>query len=321
MAISNFIPEVWSARLLEHLDKAHVYAPLMNRDYEGEIKAWGDTVHINQIGEVSIYDYDGSDLPTPEDPDGTQQNLVIDQAKAFNIRVKDIDNAQTMPKLMDDFIQRAAYNVNDVIDAWMGQLLAASAPAGSTLGTVASAVVPTKTTAYEYLVDLGTLLSEQNVPMLGRWAVVPPFFHALLQKDERFVGHGTAYNQGILQGGLVGSAAGFNIYVSNNAPHGYALTADVAISSSKTYYTVDSKGVYSPVATPKVADIATYYEQQSSQKVLAGSNRAGSYAEQLVTLEATRAEKNFADIVKGLHVYGAKVVQPKALACLICAAS
>ena len=321
MAFSNFIPEVWSARLLEHLAKAHVYAALMNRDYEGEIRGYGDTVHINQLSAISIYDYDGGNLPDPENLDSAQTDLTIDMGRAFNFQIKDIDNAQSNPKLIDSAMQRASYDMNDTIDAWLGQLLAAGATAGNTLGSIDSPIVPTASNAYDYLVDLGTILSENNVPMLGRWVVVPPFFHGLLQKDERFVGNGTGYNQAILEGGLVGSAAGFAIHVSNNAPNGYKLTSDESITSGKVYYTVDSKGVYRPVADPKVADIATYYEKLSSLKVLAGTNLAGSYAEQLVEIEPYRLEKNFSDGVKGLNVFGAKVVQPNALACLICAKS
>ena len=121
------------------------------------------------------------------------------------------------------------------------------------------------------------LLNEHNVPMLGRWVVIPPWFHGLLLKDERFVGNGTGYNQAILQGGWVGDAAGFRIHLSNNVP--------------------ESAGSYS---------------------VIAGTNAAGSFAEQLVELEAYRLEKNFSDGLKGLHVYGAKVTQPDGLAVLKC---
>ena len=92
------------------------------------------------------------------------------------------------------------------------------------------------------------------------------------------MGNGTGFNQAILQNGLVGEAAGFQIHLSNNVP---------STSGAKS-------------------------------KVVAGTNQAGSFAEQLVELEAYRLEKNFSDAVKGLHVYGAKVVQPKALAVLTC---
>lgn len=273
MAFTNFIPEVWSARLLEHLDNVHVYSALLNRDYEGDIRAYGDTVHINQIGDIAINDYTGEDLAAPEELDSTMMELKIDQAKYFNFQVKDIDNAQSNPKVVDAAMQRASYNINDVIDNYLAGLLLAGVKSGSTI----TAQPLTSANAYDYLVDLGVLLNEHNVPMLGRWAVIPPWFHGLLLKDERFVGNGTGYNQAILQGGWVGDAAGFRIHLSNNVP--------------------ESAGSYS---------------------VIAGTNAAGSFAEQLVELEAYRLEKNFSDGLKGLHVYGAKVTQPDGLAVLKC---
>ena len=95
MSVANFIPTIWSARLLRHLDKRHVYLNLLNRDYEGEIKNFGDTVKVNQIGNVTIKDYTkGEDIEAPEDLSGEQQELKIDQAKYFNFAVEDVDNAQ-----------------------------------------------------------------------------------------------------------------------------------------------------------------------------------------------------------------------------------
>ena len=274
MAFSNFIPEVWSARLLEHLDKVHVYAGLMNRDYEGDIRAFGDTVHINQIGAITINDYTGADIADPEELDSKQMDLVIDQAKYFNFQIRDIDNVQSNPKLVDAAMQRASYGINDVVDNYLAGLLLAGADAANTI----TAENLTSENAYDYLVDLGVRLNENNVPMLGRWVVVPPWFHGLLLKDPRFVGNGTGYNQAILQGGWVGDAAGFRIHLSNNVP-----------VTGTTY------------------------------SIIAGTNAAGSFAEQLVELEAFRLEKNFSDAVKGLHVYGAKVTQSGALAVLKCA--
>ena len=278
MAFTNFIPEVWSARLLEHLDKVHVYAGLMNRDYEGDIRAYGDTVHINQVGDITISDYTGSDISDPQELDSTMLDLVIDKAKYFNFQIKDVNNAQSNPKLVDAAMQRASYGMNDVIDQYLASLLLAGVDEGNVLYGDTDAVTPTSANAYDYLVDLGVVLNEANVPMMGRWVVVPPWFHGLLLKDPRFVGNGTGYIQAVLQGGLVGEAAGFQIHLSNNVPN----------TSSSKY------------------------------KVIAGTNAAGAFAEQLVELEAYRLEKNFSDAVKGLHVYGAKVIQPKALAVMTC---
>ena len=143
MAFSNFIPEIWSARLLEHMDKVHVYANLMNRDYEGDIKAYGDTVHINLLGEITINDYSGSDISDPQELDSTQQNLVIDKAKYFNFMVKDIDNAQSNPKLVDAAMVRASYNMNDVIDQYLAGLLLAGVATDNVLYSDTTAVTPT----------------------------------------------------------------------------------------------------------------------------------------------------------------------------------
>ena len=279
MSIQNFIPTIWSARLLNHLDKSHVYLNLLNRDYEGEIKNFGDTVKINQVGDVSIKDYTkGTDIDAPEDITGEQQELKIDQAKYFNFAVDDVDNAQTNPKLMDKAMQRAAYAMNDVVDAFAANLLAINVHADNAIATNAAPSVPTKADAYDYLVDLNTKLTEANVAKMGRWVVIPAFYHGLLLKDDRFVGNGTDYNQAILEGGEVGKAAGFTVYVSNNVPH----------------------------------------TEGTKYKVIAGTTEAGSYAEQILNTEAYRPEKRFSDAVKGLHTYGAKVLQSKCIAVLTC---
>ena len=271
MAIQNFIPTIWSARLLEHLDKRHVYLNLLNRDYEGEIRNFGDTVKINQLGDVSVKDYTGADIDAPEDLDSEQQTLTIDQAKYFNFAIDDVDNAQTNPKLMDKAMERAAYAMNDVVDAFAANLLAVNVHADNMIGTDSDPIVPTAQNAYDYLVDLGVKLTEANVPMAGRWVVVPAFYHGLLLKDDRFVGNGTDFNKAILEGGEVGAGAGFTIYVSNNVPN----------TSGAKY------------------------------KIIAGTEAAGSFAEQILKTEAYRPEKRFSDAVKGLHVYGAKVLQSK----------
>ena len=274
MSVANFIPTLWSARLLEHLNKTHVYASLVNRDYEGMIRQMGDTVKINQLGTVTIKDYTkGVDIEEPEDLSGEQTTLVIDQGKYFNFSIEDVDNAQTNPKLMDAAMQESAYGMNDVTDTFLANLMAVNASNNTALGTDDSPIIPTSNDAYDYLVDLSTDLTEKNVPMMGRWVVIPAWYHGLLLKDKRFVGNGTDFNKAILQGGEVGTAAGFRVYLSNNTPN----------------------------------------TEGAKYKVIAGNNRASSYAEQILKTEAYRPEKRFSDAVKGLHVYGAKIVQPKCL--------
>ena len=276
MSINNFIPTVWSARLLMGLDKAHVYGALINRDYEGEIKEKGNTVKINSIGEVTIGDYvKNSDMSAPEELNGSPQVLEITQGKYFNFQLDDVDKAQQTPKLMDKAMNRSSYALNDVSDRYIASFYT-DAAAANLIGSDASPVVPTVSNAYDHLVDLGVKLDEANVPSDGRWVVIPAWFHGLLQKDSRFVAVGTSKSDEVLRNGRIGEAAGFTVHKSNNVPN---------IAGTKF-------------------------------KIMAGHSLALSFAEQIVSVEAYRPEKRFADAVKGLHVYGGKTVVPQALAVL-----
>src|SRR5437868_9631974 len=120
--INNFIPQIWSARILEALRKALVYAQanIVNRDYEGEIQAYGDTVKINSIGDPTIFDYTkNTDMPSPETLTDSQKVLQINQAKAFNFQVDDVDKAQQNPKVLDFALSRAAYKLADTADQFV----------------------------------------------------------------------------------------------------------------------------------------------------------------------------------------------------------
>lgn len=274
MSVKNFIPQLWSARLQQHLDKQHVYGNVVNRDYEGEIKAYGDTVKINQLGNITISDYTrNKDMADAEELTGVQKLLVIDQAKSFNFQIDDVDNAQTNPKLMDSAMQRASYALNDVTDKFIANMYT-EVDSKNVIGSDDAPIVLDNkaNTAYDILVDMSILLDEANVPMEGRFCIVPPWVHGLLRKDDRFV-HATEMGDSILRNGLIGEAGGFAIYKSNNVPN---------------------------------ADGSKY-------KIMGGHQMAISFAEQIVEVEAYRPEKRFADAVKGLHVYGAKVIQPTAL--------
>ena len=279
MAVTGFIPKLWSARLLNALDKSHVFANVVNRDYEGEIKKMGDTVHINTIGAVTIGTYtQNTDFSSgPETLATTDQTLTIDQAKYFNFQVDDIDAAQAAGDIMDKAMTRAAYGLADASDKYIAGILAGAADASNLVSS--SAVALTSSNVYENVVKMRTILDKANVPTAGRWLVIPPEMYALILLDDRFVKTGGEMAEGILRTGLVAQAAGFDIYLSNNC-----VSANV---SEKTTYTITG-----------------------------GVDAAATYAEQIVSTEAYRPEKRFADAVKGLHVYGAKVVDKAQIACL-----
>ncbi|MGH9945566.1 MAG: P22 coat protein - protein 5 domain protein [Pyrinomonadaceae bacterium] len=276
----TFIPTVWAARLLTALEKSLVYGQsiVCNRDYEGEIREAGNTVKIGSIGDVTIGDYiQDTDIDDPESLTDDDQSLVIDQQKYFNFYVDSIDRAQTNANVLDTAMRHSAWGLREKADAYIAGLMDLAVPTGNKIGSTTTPKVPTKDDAYEYLVDLSVLLDEANTPLDGRFVVVPAWFHGLLLKDERFIQAGTLRSDRALANGAVGEAAGFSILKSNNVPN----------------------------------TMATKY------KILAGQSIATSYVEQIVDLQTFKPEKRFGDAVKGLHVYGAKVVRSEALACLI----
>lgn len=276
MSTNKFIPQVWSAKILDALEKELVYSQLFNRDYEGEITDAGDTVHIAQIGDVTIKDYTtGSNIADPDEVSATDQLLTIDQAKYFNIAVDDVDAAQSKINLLDAATQRAGFGFSDKADSYLGSLLATSGTAVSGLGTDAAPLAVTKDNAYEVLVKLKTALDKANLPKQERKVVVPAEFEGFMLLDPRFVEVGTDASEERLTNGTVYKAAGFEVLVSNNAP------------------TV---------------------EKVNGFKVVASSPVQGTFAQQILKTEAYRPESRFSDAVKGLHVYGAKVLRPAAVA-------
>lgn len=229
MSVKNFIPQIWSARLLANLDKKLVYANAVNRDYEGEIKKFGDTVKINQMGDVTVKDYKGGVIEGPEELNSNQTILTIDQAKYFNFKVDDVDKAQANVTLVDKGMGRASYAVQDVIDKFIAALVK---DAKIKVGNTGKPVEITVANAYDTLVDLGVELDNKNVPRVGRFVILPPFYLGLLSKDPRFTKDFKILENGVVDGATV---SGFKIMMSNNVPfsaNNYSIMAgiDMAIS-------------------------------------------------------------------------------------------
>ena len=275
MAIS-FIPEVWSAKMLVSLKKALVYAGpgVVNRDYEGEIKGQGDTVRIRSMGRPTIGTYTkNSTTITPETLTDAQRALYIDQSKYFAFELDDIDAAQSTGGELESSLQEAVYGLRDVADQYVAALYT-GAQAANQLGTVS---VTTAALAYTQLRKLKVKLDEANVPLEGRYCVVPPWYEGLLLEEDKFVRVDASGTSEGLRNGQIGRALGFNVLASNNAP---LVTGD---------------------------DYA----------VIAGHPSAISFAEQIASIETYRPESAFSDALKGLHVYGAKLVRPDAIATVV----
>lgn len=287
MAISNFVPEIWAANLLSALELIHVFGAVATRDYEGNISEAGDTVRIGMIGDPTIFDYTpNSDMPAVETLTDAQRVLTINQAKGFNFQVDNVDRAQAKPDVMPEAMKRAAWGLADKVDLYIAALQSEVATANIVSNAGSAWVIGTTyATAYEKLVDLKVALDNANVPADGRWVVVPPWFHGTLLKDARFVTAGTVPVDARLTGGsigqtgpngLVGYAAGFSVRISNNV-----------VNTSGTDY-----------------------------RVMAGYGQTIAFAEQVNKTVAYTPEKRFGDAVKGLHLWGAKLLRPAGLAVL-----
>lgn len=275
MAYNNFKPTLWSGIILASLRKSHVFGQMgvINRNYEGEIRDAGDRVKINTLGRPTVKDYvPNTDMDGAEQLPSAEQYMLIDTAKYVNFAVDDVDAAQANVNLLAGGLAEASYEFSDVSDKHIAAKMVDAIGKANTLGGTGTTI--SGTAAYEQLVGMGVRLDENNVPGVGRWVIVPPWFHGELQKDSRFV-HATPRGDDVLTNGVIGAAAGFTVLKSNN-----------------------------------VVNNGTLF------RVVAGHGIATTHAEQIAKMEAYRIEKQFGDGVKGLHVYGTKVIRPSALVML-----
>jgi hypothetical protein len=277
MAINNFIPEVWSAKIFSDFDRASVFAGLVSREYEGEIRNFGDTVHINSIGPITVANYTKNSTSniTLQDLAGFQQDLRVDYAKYFAFQVDDVDQAQANPKVMGEAMRKAAVALAQQIDTDLSGLYA---DAGATITSTACG--PTAIT--EVIGKFARRLDENDAPRAGRALVVPPWFVQNLVQAQilKWIGIPTGNEQLMMQqgAGFVGNALGFDIIMSNN------LVETTASGSSAR-----------------------------QQYIMAFVPEAINFAMQVTKTEAYRPEGKFADAVKGMALYGMKVTQPKGL--------
>ncbi len=287
MSIINFRPEIWSAQLLVALRKALIYAGpgVVNRDYEGEIRNAGDTVRITSISRPTVNTYNPNTTSVvPEELSDAQRTLVVDQAKYWAFFVDDVDQRQALGNVMPQAMSEASYALADIVDQFVASFYTGVQASNVALGQ--DGVNPSSTTnaldvftipgnAYDkVLVPLRTKLARANVPTVGRYVIVSPEFHAKLLLDARFIKVNESGTSEGLRNGMVGRAAGFDILESNNVPN---PTGNVHV-------------------------------------IQAGTSMALSFAEQLNKTEAYRPPDKFADAMKGLALYGAKLVRPDSLA-------
>ena len=294
-ANSFFLPSVYSKKVLNFFRKASVAEAITNTDYAGEISAYGDSVKIIKEPVISVSDYTrGSDTTATKLTD-QELTLVVDSAKAFKFIVDDIETNMSHVNFKEVASSSAAYALKDSYDAAiianMFSGLSSSSPdhiIGSDSGT-ADATMTHATNSVDLLGSDGTgvdpldlmarmarLLDDQNVPEEGRWFLAGPDFYEQLGKSgSKLLSVDFNAGQGSIRNGLVssGKLRGFDMYKSNN-----------------------------------IADTSS-----ASGKVLAGHMSSTATANTILSTEVIRDPSSFGDIVRGLHVYGSKVLRPEAL--------
>lgn len=211
MSINNFNAEIWSTNILATLEKAHVFAGVANRDYEGDISQAGDTVRINMIGDITIGTYTkNTDISNPEELTDAQSVLVIDQQKYFNFQIDDIDKRQQKPKLMTEATRKAGYGLRDTVDTFFAAM---HSQAGMARNTSGSPVDLVSTNIEDELVAIQETMNDNSVPQEGRFLIIPPWILSKLI----LAGLTTkTVNDGLWANGLVDRVMGFDVIVSVN---------------------------------------------------------------------------------------------------------
>lgn len=272
---STFIPEIWSKKLNQMLEKNCVMMQCVNKNWEGEISQQGDTVKIITPADVTVSTLT-SDNITYTSLAPKSQDLVIDQKKFFAFKIDDVAKVQSNMDIMEAHLVNAKKAIEEVQDSYL-LAMHTDVTESNTVGSESSPITLDKSTIYEHFVKLSLALKNSDAVHTGvrPWVVINPNIESYLLQSPEFI---KAYNVAdeTLRDGAIGRIAGMDVLVSTN------LTD------------IDNK----------------YY-------VLAGTNDAITFASQLAKIESLRDKDSFSDLIRGLYLYGAKTVQPKALAKMI----
>ena len=284
----NFIPEIWSGKLIENFYDATVLAAISNTDYEGEIRSMGDTVNIRTTPEITIQTYVKGQTLAVENPDKNKLQLIIDKGEYFACVEDDVDQVQTDIALMDMWSKDASERMKIKIDQRVLTDLLTDVHAsnkGQTAGAISGDIdlgvagtpeALTATNVIGKIVDMGTVLDEANCPETGRFLVIPAKMAGLIKqsdlKDASITGDGSTP----LRNGRLGMIDRFTVYVSHNLK-----------------------------------------KSGSEFSVIGGHTMGFTFASQMTNMETIRSETTFGNIIRGLQVYGYKVVKPEALATMI----
>lgn len=305
----SFIPTLWSGKLLAKFYQNTMMSELFNTDYEGELKNQGDTVRIRLAPSISISDYVAGMNLNYEVPTPIFQDMQVNKGKYFGVQVNDVLAYQADMNLMNMFTEDAAKQLKIAIEneVFFNNFVTegpAAANEGGSAGAISAAydlgtdIAPinqaTPENVLKAILRMSTVLDEQNVPEDGRWLVLTPFDRHLLMQSSLAQAYFTGDNSSVVRSGKIGQIDRFDVYVSNLLPRGAAGKALVA-------------GLTDPATGGAVSNA------KARRVMVAGTKAAGSFAMTVNKTEPLRNQTDFGDIVRGLAVYGRKVVKPEAL--------
>lgn len=309
----TFIPAVWAAKMVAKFYAASTFADVSNTDYEGEISNQGDKVVIHTAPTITVQDYVAGTPLVYQAPTPDTQELVIDQGKYFAFQINDVLAHQSQPNLLDTFSADAAEQMRTAVDSncWYATFTgAAAANKGATagaksgsynMGTDTAPVTLDKTNVLGKILEMASVLDEQNVPESDRWLVIDPFTRSLLFQSDLAKVDFTGDGSSPVRNGLIGTIDRFRVYVSNHLPRAVAGTATPWLSGDGTQNSVTSTS------------------NLKRRVILAGHKSAMTFAGQLSKMETVRNPNDFGDYIRSLKVYGRKVVNGKGLVPLIAA--
>jgi len=304
-----FIPTLWSKKLLIKLYQNLMLTQIVNTDYEGELKNQGDTVRIRSVPDVTIRPYEMGMNLQYEVPTPVYQDMQIDQGFYFGVKVSDIHEYQSDMSLMDMFTTEAAkqlkikienevfFNsfINQGPDGFNEGATAGAISANYNLGTDTAPVdQATADNVLEAILRMSSVLDEQNVPEDGRWLILSPYDRHLLMQSNIAATFFSGDSSSMVRTGKIGTIDRFTVYVSNLLPQGNAGKAWVS-------------GLDDPNAAAASASA------KKRRMIVAGTKHAISFASQIEKTEPMRDPTDFGDIVRGLTIYGRKVVKPETL--------
>jgi len=328
----NFSPVIYSKKVQSAFRKTSIVEDITNSDYFGEIANFGDTVRIIKEPEITVQEYARGTQVTPQDLNDEDFTLVVDKANYFAFKIDDIEEAHSHVNFESMASDRAGYRLKDQFDQEVlgylsGFKQTALNAVASTANDVKSGTDPISTAGSDGLLSsmelthgdfasggtpansvaistsnasatatpltilnrMARLLDQQNVDTDGRWVVVDPVFaEQLNDENSKLLNNDfSAGNTDILRNGRVisGLVRGFRVYMSNNLP-----TIGTGPST-----------------------IATAGSQSNFGVIVAGHDSAVATASQVEKVETYRDNDSFADIVRGMHLYGRKILRPEAL--------